>query len=99
MGGMIAQELVLRHPERVRGLVLACTYPEPDADVERQREFSVAQFGGTVTAAGEMRIDVAALNPLPSPAGRRSSRGRRAASAGRPRSPWRAAAPTWSSAT
>src|SRR5262245_31254254 len=26
MGGMIAQELTLRHPERVRGLVLACTY-------------------------------------------------------------------------
>lgn len=64
MGGMIAQELVLRHPHRVRGLVLACTYPEPDADIERQRRFSLAQFGGTVDASGEMRVDFTALNPL-----------------------------------
>jgi 3-oxoadipate enol-lactonase len=64
MGGMIAQELALRHPERVRGLVLACTFPEPDVEAERQRQFSVAQFGGTITAAGETRIDVSMLNPL-----------------------------------
>jgi pimeloyl-ACP methyl ester carboxylesterase len=64
MGGMIAQELVLRHPERVRGLVLACTYPEPDAEIERQREFSLAQFGGTITESGEMRVDLKALDPV-----------------------------------
>jgi 3-oxoadipate enol-lactonase len=64
MGGMIAQELALRHPQRVRGLVLACTYPEPDADIERQRQFSVTQFGGKVTASGEMQIDLSALDPL-----------------------------------
>src|SRR5262249_17134615 len=49
MGGMIAQELALRHPERVQSLVLACTFPEPDADIERQRRFSLQQFGGSVT--------------------------------------------------
>jgi 3-oxoadipate enol-lactonase len=64
MGGMIAQELVLRHPARVRSLVLACTFPEPDAETERQRAFSLAQFGGQVTASGEMQIDVSALDPL-----------------------------------
>jgi pimeloyl-ACP methyl ester carboxylesterase len=64
MGGMIAQELALRHPNRVRGLVLGCTFPEPDVDAERQREFSVAQFGGHVTAAGETEIDVSAIDPL-----------------------------------
>jgi pimeloyl-ACP methyl ester carboxylesterase len=64
MGGMIAQELALRHPERVRGLVLACTYPEPDAETERQREFSLQQLGGTITAAGEVQVDLNAINPI-----------------------------------
>ena len=64
MGGMIAQELALRHPERVRGLVLACTYPEPDADVERQRQFSVTAFGGSVTGTGEIQIDLSSLDPM-----------------------------------
>ena len=64
MGGMIAQELTLRHPKRVRGLVLGCTYPEPDADSERQRQFSVQQLGGRITAAGETEIDLSTIDPL-----------------------------------
>src|SRR5689334_6287566 len=64
MGGMIAQELALRHPERVRGLVLAATFPEPDAATEAQRTVLFTQMGGTISETGEMRIDVTALDPL-----------------------------------
>jgi pimeloyl-ACP methyl ester carboxylesterase len=64
MGGMIAQELVLRHPARVRGLVLAATFPEPDADTEEQRTVLFTQMGGTITETGEMRIDFTAMNPM-----------------------------------
>ena len=42
MGGMVAQELALRHPERIRTLTLGCTYcggpdsvPAPPATLER----------------------------------------------------------------
>lgn len=64
MGGMIAQELTLRHPDRVKSLVLACTYPEPDAEIERQRMFSVTQLGGSVTADGQVQIDLKAVDPM-----------------------------------
>ena len=64
MGGMIAQELVLRHPARVAGLILACTYPEPNEEVERTRSFSISELGGTITADGETTIDIKALDPM-----------------------------------
>jgi pimeloyl-ACP methyl ester carboxylesterase len=59
-----AQELVLRHPHRVRGLVLAATFPEPDVATEEQRKIIFTQMGGSITEAGEMKIDFTALNPL-----------------------------------
>ncbi|HUI25709.1 MAG TPA: alpha/beta hydrolase [Candidatus Kryptonia bacterium] len=64
MGGMIAQELALRHPEQVRSLVLGCTYPEPDADIERQREFSVSALGGHIAASGAIQIDLKSVDPM-----------------------------------
>jgi pimeloyl-ACP methyl ester carboxylesterase len=64
MGGMIAQELAIRHPARVRGLVLACTYAEPDEAVRAQREVGLAAFGGSVGADGTPRLDAAAIDPF-----------------------------------
>ena len=64
MGGMIAQEVVLRHPDRVRGLVLAATFPEPDVATEEQRKVIFTEMGGSIAETGEMKIDFTAMNPM-----------------------------------
>jgi pimeloyl-ACP methyl ester carboxylesterase len=45
MGGMIAQELALSHPERVGALVLACTFARPDRQTEALATEGAAQAG------------------------------------------------------
>jgi 3-oxoadipate enol-lactonase len=50
MGGMIAQELAIRHPERVRGLVLGCTTPGGPRGV-RPTVTELAALGGATLGA------------------------------------------------
>jgi len=64
MGGMIAQELALQHPSRVRGLVLACTFPEPDEGVRRTREQSLSELGGSVGTDGKVALDLSKIDPM-----------------------------------
>ena len=53
MGGMIAQEVALRHPRRVGTLTLVCTYPAPSAEERTVRTQTLAAFGVNGSLAKE----------------------------------------------
>jgi pimeloyl-ACP methyl ester carboxylesterase len=55
MGGYLAQEVVVRAPDRVERLALTCTRSEPDTQEGRQR-----RFGQVAEAEGGAFIEVAA---------------------------------------
>jgi pimeloyl-ACP methyl ester carboxylesterase len=61
MGGLVAMELGLAHPERVHGVVLAATTAEPVANGEveqRSAKAALALDRGMVPLAGEMIADL-----------------------------------------
>jgi pimeloyl-ACP methyl ester carboxylesterase len=54
LGGMVAQHLALRHPERVRSLLIACSVPKGDAAVMEER---AVEFERDLNAAAAATVD------------------------------------------
>jgi pimeloyl-ACP methyl ester carboxylesterase len=59
MGGMIAQELAINHPERVGGLILACTHPGSDRQVRASAEVEELFLAMVYEASPEAKVAAA----------------------------------------
>jgi pimeloyl-ACP methyl ester carboxylesterase len=59
MGGMVAQELTLRHPERVRTLTLGCTYSGGEGSALTTPEVGQRLFGSMQSGDRELAVRTA----------------------------------------
>ena len=59
MGGMVAQELTLRHPERVRTLTLGCTYSGGEGSALTSPEVGQRLFGSMQSGDRELALRTA----------------------------------------
>jgi 3-oxoadipate enol-lactonase len=71
MGGMVAQSVAIRHPDRVRSLVVACTGAavDPEAMLRRADEVEAKGMAGVLTETLERWFTSGALTARPLPAG------------------------------
>lgn len=59
MGGMVAQELAIMHPKRIKGLVLACTHPGGENQVRPSREVEKLFIEMVYAATTQSKINAA----------------------------------------